>query len=109
MDSLQAAEAQRGVGASKSKGVSERDPWALAGPWLGRAGNIVQAELRFCAVQIERWGQRPVVAGQGGECRLQSAGGAEQMPRGSFGRGHGQAVGAGPEQPLDGRVFGCVP
>lgn len=109
VDSLQTAETQRGVGASKSKRVSEGDPRALSGPRLGPAGNVVQAELGFCAVQIERWGQYPVVAGQSGEGCLQGACGSEQMSRGSFGRGHGQTVRAGLEEPLDGCIFSGVP
>lgn len=106
--SSETAETQRCVGATKPKGVSEGDPWTLRPPGLGRAGNIVQVELWFCAVQVECWGYYSMVAGESGEGRLQSAGSPEQVPRGSLGGGHSQTVSTGLEEPLDGCVFCCV-
>lgn len=90
--SSDAAETQRCIGATKSKGVCEGDSSATSLPQLCYEGDVVQVELWLGAVQVQGRRQHTMVAGQGRECCLQGPGGAQQMSCGSLGGGDRQTM-----------------
>lgn len=96
------------VSATESKGVGEGYPSAPSQPRLRSTGDVVQVKLWLSAVQVEGRREHPVVASQGCKGCLQGTGGPQQMSRGPFSGGDGQAVEVLLEEPLDGGVFSSI-